>query len=199
MDYTTLLRVKTAMDSKETTADADLLDYITRASRVIDNLCVGVPGGQNYFGTETIVDELLTNGLIDSYGVLRVYPHKPAIQTVSAFSYRFGLTRPWSDVDLARVAPEGGPLVVYEGNLCYSERVYARISYTGGLGLTVDDLPADLVDIATLMAIRLYKEERSGLGDSIGVAELGGMVYTKAIPERVRVVLAAYTRIEPWM
>ena len=53
---------------------------------------------------------------------------------------------------------------------------------------------------ATVQAIRLYKEARSGLGDSIGVAELATMVYTKAFPQRVTETLNVgnYARIAPW-
>jgi hypothetical protein len=198
MDYTDLTRVKQAMDSQESTADAVLSDYITRASRLIDRLVVGIPGVNDYFKQETITGELLHNGVIDYAGRLTVYPHKPIISTVSALSYRYALSHAYTAADIASVVAEMES-VLYEGCLSYSERIYVLISYTGGFSTTVAGLPADVIELGTLMAVRLYKEARSGLGDSIGVAELGTLTYTKALPSRAREIIALYARTAPWI
>ena len=198
MDYTTLALVKQAMDSQEVTGDTILSDYITKASRLIDRLVTGLPGVIDYFKSETIVNEILNHGVIDYAGRLTVYPHKPVISAVSAMDYRYSLSAAWTPCDVTRVSVEMES-VLYEGYLSYSDRIYARISYTGGYGTTVSGLPQDLVDIATLMSVRLYKEARSGLGDSIGVAELGTLTYTKAFPQRAIETLRIYARTAPWI
>lgn len=199
MDYTTLTLVKEAMQSTETVQDSVLSSFITRASRYLDKLCTSQNNAANYFATETLTDEMLTNGVIDYRGNLTLFPHKPVINSVSALSYRYSLRDSWQAANTAYISIQQ-EMVVFEGALSYSEQVYAKISYIGGLGASVTDLPQDLVDLATVMTIRLYKEARSGLGDSIGVAELGELVYTKAFPQRVLEMLniANYARIAPW-
>jgi hypothetical protein len=199
MDYTTLALVKQAMDSKETVQDTVLSSFITRASRYLDKLCTSQSNVANYFMTETVNAEILTNGVIDFAGRLAVFPHKPVITAVSAIAYRYSLRQNWIDGDPLMTALLQD-MVVFEGYLPSWDQGYVKISYTGGLGLTVTDLPEDLVDLATTMTIRLYKEARTGLGDSIGVAELGMLVYTKAFPQRVLDMLnvANYARIAPW-
>lgn len=200
MDYTDPGRVHDAMDSKETSKDPILADYISRASRLIDQLCTGQPNVSDYFKQETILNEILTNGVINTDGVLTVYPHKPIIQSVQALSYRYRLSDAWISADLTRVIPIQES-VEFEGSLKYNDRVYAQVSYTGGLAATLDNLPLVLVEAATVMAVRLYKEARSGLSDSIGVAELGTLIYTKAFPVRVIESLhaAGYMRMAPWI
>lgn len=198
MDYTDLTRVKQAMDSQESAADAVLSDYITRASRLIDRLVVGIPGVNDYFKSETITDEVLMNGVIDYAGRLTVYPHKPVVTLATALSYRYTLSAAYTDANALLLNPEYES-IVYEGGLFYSERIYVKCSYTGGFASTPAGLPADIIELGTLMAVRLYKEARSGLGDSIGVAELGTMTYTKALPLRAREIIALYARTAPWM
>lgn len=185
------------MDSKENAADAILADYITRASRLVDRLCTGVPGVSDYFLAEDIAGEIVTNGVINYKGDISLYPHKPVITAVTALSYRYRLSQPWTAADITRVSLETDT-VRAELNLLYAENIYVMLSYTGGLGKTLEDLPADFVDAATVLAVRLYKEARSGLGDSIGVAELGTLTYTKAFPLRVQETLENYARIAPW-
>ena len=197
MDYTDTTKVIAAMGSGSPAAPTILAPYVTRASRYLDRLAVGLQNVSDYFKAESIANEVLTNGAIGMHGDLTVYPHKPIVNSVSALAWRFRLSDPYEDADLTRISVEQ-EAVVYEGALVYSEKVYVKISYNGGLGTNVASLPEDLVDLATLMAIRLYKEERTGLADSIGVAELGTMMYTKAFPVRVIETLQAYSRIAPW-
>jgi len=71
--------------------------------------------------------------------------------------------------------------------------VQVKISFTGGF----NPLPDDLVNAATLLTIRFYKEVKTGLSDSIGIAELGMLQYTKAFPERLAAMLKPYRRIVP--
>jgi len=197
MDYTDLARVKSAMDSQETTSDTVLSDYITRASRAIDLLITGMPGVADYFLEEDIIDEVLTNGVVDFAGRLTVWPHKPIISAVTALSYRSSLRDSYKDADINYISTEYES-VVYEGSIPYAEKMFVKISYTGGMAEEEDDLPKDLIDLATLMSVRGYKEARSGVGDSIGVAELGTLVYTKAYPVRAVEVIRHYARLAPW-
>jgi len=197
MDYTTLAKMKEAMDSQETTQDPILADYITRASRLIDLLITGVPGASDYFSLATVTDQILSNGCIDYTGRITVYPHKYPVVSVSAMSYRYSLRDTWKTANVDHTAVEG-EAVVYDGAVFPSDRVYVRISYSGGFSATPGGLPQDLLELATLMSVRLFKEARSGLGDAIGVAELGTMVYTKALPVRAVEIIRHYERIAPW-
>jgi hypothetical protein len=202
MDYTTLTEVKTAMDAQDAAAAGAILpDFITKASRYLDVLCTSQPGLSDYFTQETITDEVLTNGRIDFAGRLWVYPHKPTIKNVASLQYRYSMAESYKDADLTRIAlfPE---TILYEGGLppAIDEMIYVKVSYTGGYATTTAGLPRDFVHLATIMTVRLFKEVRSGLGDSIGVAELGTMIYTKAFPQQVIDMLnvAQYARIAPW-
>jgi hypothetical protein len=200
MDYTDLATVKSYMDAQEIVADTILPGFITTASRDIDRLCTSQPNVVDYFKQEDVVDEVLTNGVIDFAGRLTVFPHKPIINSVSALSYRFSLRDSFITADplLCSVEQE---MVVFEGAVPSSEKVYVKISYNGGLATSTSGLPADLRDITALQAIRLFKEARSQLADQIGVAELGIMVYTKAFPVRVMDTLqvGGYVRMAPWI
>ena len=73
--------------------------------------------------------------------------------------------------------------------------VRTKMSYIGGYGATLGELPPDLVEAATVLAVRLYREVKSGLTDTIGVAELGMLAYTKAWPVRVTEMLQPWKRV----
>lgn len=200
MDYTDIINLKQAMNSNEITVqDVALYGYITKASRLLDRLCTSQPNVVNYFMTEDVTDEILTNGVIDYAGRLSFWPHKPIINSVTSLSYRFSPRSPWTEADLTLLSLEQ-ETVVYEGSLWPSERPYVKVSYNGGLGTTLAEFPLDFVDVATVMAVRLFKEERAGLSDTIGVAELGRLEYTKAFPQRVMDTLniGGYIRTAPW-
>lgn len=199
MDYTTLERVKSAMGAEETRGDAIISDYITRTSRLLDRLSTSQPNVSNYFMQEDITDEILTNGVINWMGELAFYPHKPVINSISALAYRFSLHDTWRDADPTYVICEEES-VTFEGPLPQTQRVFVKVSYNGGLAESVEDLPADLIDIATAQTIRLFKEERSGMSDIVGVVELGTLSYSKAFLQRVTDTLNAggYARIAPW-
>ena len=49
-----------------------------------------------------------------------------------------------------------------------------------------------------MLALRYWKEAHAGMGDSVGVAELGKLVYTKAIPDEVLRILGPYSWTVPW-
>jgi hypothetical protein len=49
-----------------------------------------------------------------------------------------------------------------------------------------------------VLAARFYKEAQGGLTDSVGVAELGMIMYTKALPVRFTEMLTKYLRVQPW-
>ena len=72
------------------------------------------------------------------------------------------------------------------------------ISYTGGMGASVDALDPNIVDATTVLAIRKYKEERSGMSDVVGVVELGTVSYSKGVPASVERDLAPFKRVTPW-
>jgi hypothetical protein len=187
------------------TDDALLEKLITAASRSIDRECTGVPDGLNYFMTETVVNEVL-EGLLDYTGQSIIcYPHKPIITAVTAFSYQENITKtayPIPSADVASRVEISGPLVkAYPANIYLDEwpsKCRVILSYTGGLGLTVDDLPDDLQELAAILAVRFYREAETGLTDQIGVAELGTMSYTRSWPVRVQEKIQNFKRRVGW-
>lgn len=196
MDYTSVALVKEAMLGTESTEDALLARLVTAASRAIDRHCVG-QDATDYFKTETLTDEEIW-GQINNQGVLRCWPHKPLITGVSALSYRSRPFDTWTEVSTDKFATHGPLVEAWLSSSRITGRVFVKISYTGGMGAALGNLPADLVEAATLLAARFYKEASTGLSDSIGVAELGTLIYTKAWPVRVREMLKPFKRVTPW-
>lgn len=186
-DYTTLTAVKRALGSNENADDELLAELITQASRTIDRYCAGV-GSDDYFTKATTIDALLP-GFVSSEGWLRCYPRKAIVESVSALAYRARPQGNWQDLNLADVEIDGYEVSLPVGLGRITVRV--KISFTGGF----DPLPDDLVNAATLLSVRFYREVKSGLGDSIGIAELGTLTYTKAMPARVIEMLKPYRRV----
>lgn len=197
MDYTTVTNVKNALHIA-TTGDATLLaTLVTAASRAIDRYCTGAitADAENYFMQATVTDETL-RGRAAVDGVLHVFPHKPNVSAVSALAYRFSPLEDWLEIATDYIAVEGNHVMAW--SVGSPGQPFIRISYTGGYSTLVTGLPADLVEAATLMAGRYYREEESGITDVIGVAELGQLIYTKAMPVRVKVMLAPFVRVVGW-
>lgn len=199
MDYTTLARFKAALHAEKTTDDAIIGSIITAASRALDRKLTGVPDadGADYLKLETKTETIF--GQTDQEGRVLCYPHKPVVSAVTALSYR---KRPFDEmipVDVARIWADGMQVSAWpQGAGVSHARVQIQISYTGGLAVTADALPADLVEAVTVLAIRYYREAETGLQDSIGVAELGTMIYTKAWPTRVLDMIQPYIRRVGW-
>ncbi|MFA5416889.1 MAG: hypothetical protein WC341_00385 [Bacteroidales bacterium] len=181
--------------------DDSLIDtLITASSRAWDRKCTGVPDAVNYFASGSVVGEVLT-GQIDHLGQSIIcYPHKPIINSVSAFSYQSSIIGTEYTVDPARIDARGPKVVAYPSGmpLDFPAKCRIKISYVGGLGATLADLPDDMVEAVTILAIRFYREAETGLVDQIGVAELATMVYTKAWPVRVTDLLQIYKRRVGW-
>jgi hypothetical protein len=187
-DYATLSSVKAALGSSETTDDSLLAALITQASRVIDRHCAGFADSDNYFVRITVTDEV-SPALVSADGKLYCWPRKPKVESVSALAYRFDPREAWQSVAAAYAVVDG-----YTVSADVSERrgkAQVKISYIGGF----NTLPDDLVNAAVLLAVRFYKEIKSGLTDSIGVAELGTLQYTKALPARVVEMMRPYKRM----
>jgi len=195
MDYTDLARVKRALGNTETGDDTLLGELITRASRAIDRKCCNARA-DDYFAMAAVAGETLRNAQVDARGNLLCWPHKPVVTSIAALSYRSSPLSSWSDVNLDVVEVEGCRVTAWLK--LPRQKLTVLVSYTGGLGATVDDLPADLVEAATVLTVRFYREVKSGLTDTIGVAELGTLQYTKAWPSRVLDMLRPYMRVEPW-
>lgn len=186
-DYTTLAAVKRALGSSENADDTLLAELITQASRTIDRYCAGHVEASNYFVRETLSNVLL-HGVI-SNGSLLCWPRKPIVESVSELAYRLNPRNNWNNLDPAQAMIAG--YTVRWAGIDGQGYAQVKISFIGGF----NSLPDDLVNAATLLVVRFYKEVKSGLTDSIGVAELGTLQYTKALPERLRVQLRPYHRI----
>lgn len=196
MDYTDLSRVKAALGAEEPADDDILATCITAASRAIDRRCASTIDGDDYFELVTVADEEI-KGQVDRQGRIVCWPHKPRVASVSALSVRRWPMQSWNEIDLNTLEIDGGRITAWVWNF---ERgpVRVKLSYSGGLAATVDDLPADLVEACTVLAVRFYREAKTGLTDSIGVAELGTLLYTKALPLRVIEMLRHFKRTVLW-
>ncbi len=183
MDYTTLASVKRALGSNENADDVLLAELITQASRTIDRCCAGP---DNYFARETLTD-VIVNGFVSARGVLLCHLPKPVVAEVELFAYRDDME--WKPVDGLRIVISGYSISARVP--LGPGRVQVKVSFTGGF----DPLPDDLVNAATLLSVRFYREIKSGLGDAIGVAELGTLTYTKAFPVRLVEMLKPYRRL----
>lgn len=202
MDYTTLARVKSEAGMLETDVNRDALlsSLITAASRAIDRFCTGQPGpaSDDYLALATITDETLI-GYLTADGNAVFYAHKPAITTITAAAFRFSPAESWQSIDVATAWCDQTPIItLYAGLMYQPTRVIGKLTYTGGLAASVTNLPGDVIEAATILAIRYYREAQTGLTDQIGVADLGVLLYTKAMPDRVRLLLQPYTRLQPW-
>lgn len=199
MDYTTTARVKAELRIKETTDDTLIADQVTRASRIIDRLCTGAPDSDDYLTLDDVVDEMLT-GLVNANGHILCYPHRVVVNSVASFSYRINPADGWHSVDPAYLSINKARPGVSAWTTMSSvyETVDVKLSYNGGLAAAVADLPLDVIDLATLLAARLYREGETGLTDQIGMPEFGAGVYTKAFPVRFLETLKSYRRVVPW-
>lgn len=195
MIYTTLDSFKTALGTDSTGSDAELTQIMTAVSRAVDRRCTSALNSDDYFKIETITDEEVA-GQINRTGQVVCYPHKPRVQSVSEFSYRHSPYESWKSQDVEYISIQGGQVTAWTSDP-NRERVFVKLSYAGGL-FEEGAIPADFQDAVNLLCVRFFKEVKSGLGDSIGVAELGTLVYTKAWPSRVLQMLQPYMRVVPW-
>ena len=201
MDYTSLPNVKLEAGIQEPTDDVLLASLITSASRWLDRELTGKPGpdSDNYLLSETVNNEALF-GQIDKDGNIVVYPHKPSVASVTAMSWRPDTFSGWVQVDLNHLWIDGYKVVAQFSALANGTRgkVQVQMTYTGGIALTQSDLPADVIEDVTVAVIRVYRENKTGLTDSMGVAELGTATYTKAMPTRLMDWVKSYKRVVPW-
>jgi len=193
MDYTDLATVKEAIGATELADDALLARVITAASRMIDRYCAGTKA-TDYFAGAVVADEL-GSGVVSRDGQLYVFPLKPTVSQVLALSYRHSAGQPWNEVDVSDAIIDGYLVIVGLSEVVPRGVVRTKMSYIGGYGATLGELPPDLVEAATVLAVRLYREVKSGLTDTIGVAELGMLAYTKAWPVRVTEMLQPWKRV----
>ncbi len=198
MDYTTAARVKAHLRIQGAGDDALLAVLATAASRAIDRKCTQSPAPEavGYFALETRSETL--RGLVDGRGVLQVWPHKPDLSSVESLAYRHTPLEAWLAVATERLALTGGQVEVWPVETLRPGRYAVQMTYTGGYGADVDALPADLVEAATVLAARYYREAETGLTDAMGIAEIGQLVYTKAMPARVEELLQPFVRRVPW-
>ena len=208
MDYTSLTKVKLMLHSQTSGSSGSSLDdtllstvVIPAASRAWDRKVTKAKDGSavNYFLLEAILNEEL-EGQITADGKVCCFPHKSEVQSVQAFSYQASIIQPVHTVDPSRIKVRSGKVIAYPNTLSLQapDKCDVTISYTGGSGSTVDDLPDDMVDAVTLLAIRFYREAETGLGDQIGVAELATIIYTKAWPIRCMDLLDVFLRRTGW-
>lgn len=189
-DYASLSAVKQALKNQDPADDALLMVLITRASRTIDRYCAGRLGCDDYFVQETLTDVCLP-GRIAPSGRLYCWPCKPIVTSLNALAYRWSPREDWTMLEPG-YADINGYTIQYDGiNGCGNAQV--KISFIGGFST----LPDDLVEATILLSLRSYKESSTGFADSIGVAELGTLTYTKALPAKLIEILKPYKRVTP--
>ncbi|MCX6057744.1 MAG: hypothetical protein NTW69_06305 [Chloroflexi bacterium] len=197
MNYTTLAKVRAALGAETVTDDTLLQVKITEASRAIDRLC---SAPDNYFMAESVTGELC-NGLIAADGVIIAFLKKAIVNSVSSFEYRKSPKDAWIKVDADALVILNKHQVAIYGEAVHQGKCFTRVSYNGGYGTeagtpsVITGLSEDIINAATVLTVRFYKEEKTGLTDAIGVAELGTMQYTKAMPTRVVEMMNPYKRI----
>lgn len=192
MDYTTIENVKQVLGADTDTDDLLLARLITEASRAIDRVCSRSSRADHYFELIEVENELLM-GDVDVQGRILCRPMKPLVVSVANAEYRASPMETWQTVQADRISINGYAILLWLG-IAGRGKKQVRLTYTGGLASSPEGLPADIVNAADVLAVRFYKEIKSGLTDAIGVAELGEMVYTKAFPSRVLEMLKPYSR-----
>lgn len=199
MDYTTAARVKAHLRISGNGDDALLSVLATAASRAVDRKCAGSQAQdvEDYFALETVTDEEI-RALAGGDGVLKCWPRKPVIASVSALAYRGSPLESWTTIETDRIQIEGEMVAAWPAATLLAGPRRVKLTYIGGYAASVDDLPADLVEAVTVLTARYYREAESGITDIIGIVEIGKLKYTKAIPERVVDMLAPYIRRIPW-
>lgn len=202
MDYTTISRVKQEMHIKNAISEDDALLalLVTSASRAWDRFCTGVPDAVDYFKTEDVVGEVLTGQIDYLGGQIICYPHKPIINSVASFSWQNRIIDTAYTVSGSRIECYGPRVTAYPNAAAsdFPRSCRITISYNGGLGATVSDLPADMQEAVSILVARFYREAETGLTDQIGVAELSTMIYTRAMPIRVSNIMEFYKRRVGW-
>ncbi len=190
------------MGGTETIQDTLLEKFAGIASRSVDHMCAqtGDETCNNYFLLEDVVNEVLTNAVIDNFGHLVCYPHKSSIKSVSALSYSVDLAGAAIPISVDTVVVKPRAVEVWGGDFSSlrGKPILVTISYRGGMAASLASLDPLLVDAATVLAIRKYKEERSGMSDVVGVVELGTITYTQGIPASVVRDLRSFQRVTPW-
>ena len=194
MDYTTTTMVKASLGISGSTLDALLARYVTEASRTIDRHCSGMQNSDNYFEAATVTNEEVS-GQVDMNGNILCQARKAKVSSVSALSYRRSPLEDWISVNTDYVTIDGYNVMAWTGLGCRG-KVFVKMSYAGGQATSVSGLPADLSEATTILAIRLYEENKSGLGDVVGISELGQVYYSKAMPQRVDLLLGPYRRVQ---
>ncbi len=196
MDYTTMALVKEALHVKENADDALINRLVAAASRAADRICTGSVEAVDYFKQEAVTDEMI-RGIIGLDGKLLCWPRKSRINSVASLSWRTTPMAEWIAVDANRLAVDTPRIEAY---LTVRNRgeVLVKISYNGGHAATVAALPADFIELVSMIAGRYYREDESGMTDAVGIAELGTINYTKSLPVRVRDMIIPYLRRVRW-
>ena len=182
--------------------DGLLSTLITAASRAWDRICTGVPDAENYFYTEDVSGEILEGQIYYTGDRIICYPHKPIINSVSSFTFQKNIVSTAYTVDPTRIECVGPRVVAYPESMGidFPSKCRVTINYNGGLssGSAPSTLPDDMQEAVAILAVRFYREAETGLADQMGVAELGTMVYTKALPVRVATLAEFYRRKVGW-
>jgi|SRR6185436_4479801 len=201
LNYTDAATIRGAMGGQETVQDTLLDKFAGIASRSVDHICAQTsdPDCQNYFKLEDVANEILTNGSVDNNGHIVCYPHKSFIQSVSAFGWSTVPGTPQVTADPATIVVKSRSVEVWTDATAWRGKPFLiTISYRGGMATELAGLDPLLVDAATVLAIRKYKEERSGMSDVVGVVELGTIQYSTGIPASVVRDLQPFQRVTPW-
>ena len=203
MDYTSLTLVKQeilsgGVLSTSSQFDALITRLVSASSADIEEYCTQVrqPRCADYFKLETVSDELLRGLFYTADDNFYFWPHKPTINSVTSVEYRVNPTFQWTTANVANIEIRDSAVVVWE--VPNANEFQVRVTYAGGLGTDVNNFPASLVEAATVLAARYFKEASTGLPDTIGLADIGVLTYSKVMPLRVKASLDRLKRVVPW-
>lgn len=182
MLYSTLEQLKATLDIKAADGDpADdlLLMAIDYGSRLLDLMVAG-PNGQDFFAETSFTDAILS-GILAADSSLQAWPRLYPITAVTAMAWRYNPLGEWQPLTSFEVVDK--KKLVGWGAIGEVGRVSVRASFAGG-GADITDLPPGVNEVANLLSARIYREYGTQLTDAMGIAELGTLVYTSALPAR---------------
>ena len=177
--------------------DTVVNEAIAAASRAIDKEVTGSDLATDYFLSETLTLQETGPAIVDRNGDLHAWLRKPYISSITTLQYRHRGDQDWTTAEAGKITISGQKVIYWSGDL-EAGAVMARATYAGGLATAPASLPGDLQRAAIVLAARYWNEGKAGLTDTIGVAELGTLQYTRAIPLEVLRLLSPYCRPVPW-
>lgn len=181
-DYCTAEDVKTRLGISGSGDDVLIEKIVTAASRAIDKYCERVftsTSTTKYFDSDGGAILMLDEDLL-SDPEPSIINDDETLDSVDYILYPLNKDpKRWieMDEDKGKVWVKGRKKVAITGSWGYCE---------------VADIPKDIWNAAVELSCRIFKMKDTAYGDATANVELGQLVYQKAIPHNIRLVLDQY-------